>query len=83
MSLTDALILANFTRPESIGVNPPSILWLVPLATAIVVVYKATKVPKVEVVSFIKDSAVLLGSIMVFMFIAAMILFSLSKFVTE
>ena len=58
-------------------------LWLLPLAAAIVVVYKATKVPKVRAGSFIKDSAVLFGSILVFMLVAAVALWTLSRFVTE
>ena len=78
-----AQIMANFTTPEKIGVTPRSLLWLLPLSASIVVVYKATKVPKIKPVSFIKDSVVLLGSILVFMFVAAMVLLVLSRFVTE
>lgn len=83
MSPATAYMIANFTTPERIGVTPQSLLWLLPLSAAIVVVYKATKVPKVRARSFIKDSAVLLGSILVFMSIAAMTLLVLSRFVTE
>ncbi len=83
MSSAVAYMIATFTTPEKIGVTPQSLLWLLPLSAAIVVVYKATKVPKVRAVSFVKDSVVLLGSILVFMFIAAMTLLVLSRFVTE
>ena len=83
MSLATAYMIANFTTPEKIGVTPQSLLWLLPLSAAIVIVYKATKVPKIRVRSFIRDSAVLLGSILVFMFVAAMTLLVLSRFVTE
>jgi hypothetical protein len=83
MSSAVAYMIATFTTPEKIGVTPQSLLWLLPLSAAIVVVYKATKVPKVRALGFIKDSVVLLGSILVFMVIAAMTLLVLSRFVTE
>ena len=78
-----AQMRASFTTPEKIGVTPQSLLWLLPLSASIVVVYKATKVPRIRPVSFIKDSAVLLGSILVFMLVAAMVLLVLSRLVTE
>lgn len=83
MSSAAAYILANFVTPEKIGVTPQSLLWLLPLSAAIVVVYKATKVPRITFGSFIKDSVILLGSILVFMLIAALALLALSHFVTE
>ena len=83
MSPAVAYTIANFTTPEKIPMNPQSLLWLLPLSAAIVIVYKATKAPKVRMAGFMKDSAVLLGSILVFMFIAAMTLLVLSRFVTE
>ena len=78
-----AHILANFTTPEQIQVKPGSMLWLLPLAAAIVVVYKATKVREVRAGHFIKDSVVLLGSILIFMLGAALTLLALSYFVTQ
>ena len=82
MSEMTALIIANFTVPERIGVNPGSMLWLLPLALSIAVVYKATKVPKVTAVNFLKESVVLFGSIVVFMFVTAVVLLALAWLVT-
>jgi len=82
MSEMTALIIANFTVPERIGVNPGSMLWLLPLAMSIAVVYKATKVPKVTAANFLKESVVLFGSIVVFMFVTAVALLALAWLVT-
>lgn len=82
MSLTTTLILANFTMPERIGVTPMSMLWLLPLALSIAVVYKATKVRQVRTASFIKESVVLFASIVVFMFITAVVLLGFAWLVT-
>jgi hypothetical protein len=69
------IIMATFTAPENIGINPQSMLWLLPLTVAIAVVYKATKVPKIKAGNFIKESILLFGSIVVFMAITALILY--------
>ena len=66
--------MATFTAPEYIGTNPQSMLWLLPLTVAIAVVYKATKVPKISAVDFIKEALLLFGSILVFMTVTALIL---------
>ena len=58
-------------------------LWLLPLVIAIAVVYKATKVDRIKAVSFAKESAVLVGSILVFIGVAALILHGVAWFVTE
>ena len=67
--------MATFTSPENIGTNPQSMLWLLPLTVAIAVVYKATKVPKIKAVDFIKESTLLFGSIVFFMAITGVILY--------
>jgi hypothetical protein len=67
-------IMAQFRVPDDIGTNPQSLLLLLPLLAAIAVVYKATKVPKVTVGSFIKETVVLFASIFVFMVITALVL---------
>jgi hypothetical protein len=69
-----AIILAQFRIPEEVGTNPRSLLLLLPLLIAIAVVYKATKVPKVSAGNFVKESAVLFVSILVFMAITALVL---------
>lgn len=78
-----ALLVANFTVPENIGVTPQSMLWLLPLVAAIAVVYKATKVPKITAGHFIKETAVLFGSIVVFMVVTALILCASAWLITE
>lgn len=81
-TITD-LLLANFTVPETIGVNPLSMLWLLPLVASIAIVYKATKVPKITVLNFLKETVLLFGSIVIFMIITALVLCASAWFITE
>lgn len=83
MELMTNFVIATFTTPENVGVNPHSMLWLLPLAGAIAVVYKATKVPKIKAVSFLKESLLLFGSIVVFMLVTALVLFALTWLITQ
>jgi len=80
---TTIWIMASFTAPEQIGTTPQSLLWLLPLAAAIAVVYKATKVPQIRAGSFLKESLALFCSIVVFMAITAVILHVLTWFATR
>ncbi len=82
MYLSGAIILASFTAPERVGVNPQSVLWLFPLVASIAVVYKATKVPEVKALDFLKECVFLFGSIVVFMVITAIALLALTWVVT-
>jgi hypothetical protein len=82
MSCIAAMILANFTVPETISVTDLSMFWLLPLVMAIAVVYKATKVREVRAINFIKESVVLFGSIVVFMFITAVVLLGIAWLAT-
>jgi len=66
-----------------IDTTPASMLWLIPLVVAIAVVYKATKVHKIKLQAFTKETALLIGSIFVFIAVAAAILHSVAWFVTE
>ena len=75
--------MATFTAPEQIGTNPQSMLWLLPLAAAIAIVYKATKLPKITLGDFLKESGSLFGSIVVFIIITALALYALTWLVTE
>jgi hypothetical protein len=77
------VVLGSFTIPMRIGTDPASMLWLVPLVAAIAVVYKATKVHAIRPWPFIKETAVLFGSIMVFIVVAALVLYGLTWIVTE
>lgn len=76
-------VMVTFTAPEEIGTAPQSILWLLPLTAAIAVVYKATKLQKITAGNFIKETAVLLGSIIVFITITALALYALARLITE
>ncbi|HUT31559.1 MAG TPA: hypothetical protein VMX13_17345 [Sedimentisphaerales bacterium] len=83
MSTISAVIVAALTDPEQIGTTPIMMLWVLPLAAAIAVVYKATKVPKVTARSFIKETAALFGSIVAFMFVSMVVLFLLAWLITQ
>jgi len=76
-------VLASFTKPEQIGTTPQSVLWMLPLTAAIAVVYKATKVHRVVAKPFFKETALLFGSIVAFMAVAALILSAVAWFVNE
>jgi len=78
-----AFVVASFTAPEKIGANPQSMLLLLPLVAAIAIVYKATKVPKIRAGNFLKEVAILFGSIVVFMVIIAVALCALAWLITE
>jgi hypothetical protein len=58
-------------------------LWLLPLVASIAVVYKATKLPEIKATNFIKESVVLFGSIVIFMFVIAFILYAIAWAVLE
>lgn len=83
MTAMAAFVIANFTVPERITVDPQSMLWLLPLVAAIAIVYKATKVPKITAVNFLKEVIILFGSIVVFMAVTAMVLGVLGWLITE
>ncbi len=83
MSVEAIFVMATFTAPEEIGVNPQSMLWLLPLAAAIAVVYKATKLPTIKARNFIKEAVILFGSIIVFIIITALALYTLARLITE
>jgi hypothetical protein len=57
-------------------------LWLLPLVAARAVVYKATELPAITARHFIKESAVLFGSIVAFIIITALVLHALAWVVT-
>jgi len=78
-----AFVLATFTVPEKISVDPRSMLWLLPLVASIAIVYKATKLPKIRAADFLKEVVVLFGSIVVFMIVTALTLYVLAWLVTE
>jgi hypothetical protein len=75
--------LASFTAPENVGTTPQSMLWLLPLAAAIAVIYKATKVQTIIAEKFAKEAVVLFGSIIVFITVTALALHALAWLITE
>ena len=77
------LILASFTQPVNIGVNTHSMLWILPLIATISIVYKTTKIQNIKFASFTKDVVILFGSIVVFMAITALVLYTLAWILTE
>jgi len=83
MPLIAACIMASFTAPENIGTTAQSMLWLLPLAAAIAVVYKATKVQTITADKFAKEALVLFGSIIVFIIVTALALHALAWLITE
>lgn len=78
MSVIDILVIATFTSPEQIQLNPQAMLWLLPLTAAVAVVYKAIKLPKITARVFLKEAAILFGSIIVFIAITALALYALA-----
>ena len=83
MSVITTFAIATFTAPERITANLQSMLWLLPLTVAIVVVYKATKLPTITAGNFIKETAALFGSIVVFIIITALALYALAWLIVE
>ena len=83
MSVITTFAIATFTAPERIMANPQSMLWLLPLTAAIVIVYKATKLPTITAGNFIKETAALFGSIVVFIIITALALYALAWLIVE
>lgn len=67
MQLLSACIIASFSHPVPIGTTPASLLWLLPLSLAVAVIYKVTKLSKIEPAGFIKEVVVLFATIVVFM----------------
>ena len=70
-------MIATFTSPETIQPNPQSMLWLLPLAAAIAIVYKATKLQTITLRFFLKEVVLLFGSIVGFIIMAALGLYVL------
>lgn len=76
-------VMATFTAPEDIGANPQSMLWLLPLAAAITIVYEATKLPTITAGNFIKKVAASLAFGLVLLIIIASALCALAWLITE
>ncbi|MCE5339631.1 MAG: hypothetical protein LLF92_00700 [Planctomycetaceae bacterium] len=75
-------VLASFTSPIHIGTTPYSFLLALPLIAIIAIVYKATKMEKIELVPFVRESFLLFGSILIFMVLTAVGIFVFMKLTT-
>jgi len=75
--------MASFTAPEHIGTTPHPMLWLIPLAAAIAIVYKATKLPTIKARTFLKEVVVLSSTIIIVMAVIALALCILGWLITE
>ena len=79
MAATINLIIASFTTPLQLGPNPQLMLWVLPLAAAIAVVYKTNKLPTINTATLFKESAALFASIVVFMALVALGLYAIAR----
>ena len=71
MNIVFQSALAGFMSPVHIGTTPYAFLLALPLIAVIAIVYKATKIEKIELVPFVRESFLLFGSIVVFMVLTA------------
>ena len=81
--IAETCLLASFTTPIQIDTTAIGILWLIPLVATIAVVYKATKVYVIRWSAFLRECAVLFGSILVFIIGAAIIIQVVAWLATE
>ena len=75
-------ILLNFFTPEQIGTTAAQLLWLLPLATAGVVVYKAIKLPQITTAIFLKEVIGLLGFLFCLLLIITTAIFGVMALMT-
>lgn len=83
MSAEVIFVTATFTAPETIGTQPQSLLWLLPLAASIAAVYKATKLTTITPKVFFREAVVLFGSVIVFVVITALVLLTVAHLFTQ
>ncbi len=76
-------LLASFTAPEDIKVNPQSMLWMLPLAAAVAIVYKTTKMSRITARLFIRETVMLFASIAVFIVVTAAVLWFVTYLAIE
>jgi hypothetical protein len=83
MSPEAVFVIATFTAPENIQPTPYLMLWLLPLAVAITIVYKVTKLPTITAGNFIKKVAASFGAGIVLLIVIALALYGLAWLITE
>lgn len=74
-------VLAGFMAPVNLGTTVGTLFLALPLIAVIAIVYKATKLEEIKLVSFLWESVLLFGSILIFMIIAAAAIFVVMKLV--
>jgi hypothetical protein len=77
-----SLLIATFTSPEQMPTSPQASLWILPLMVAIVVVYKTTKLPEITLRKFLKETAGLFLSILVFIVLTALVLHAIAYLIS-
>jgi len=65
--------------PVDIGTTAKALILALPLIVVIAVIYKAIKVDKIKFVSFLWETFLLFGSILVFMIVTAIVIFIIIK----
>ncbi|MHC4126435.1 MAG: hypothetical protein ACYSRR_08300 [Planctomycetota bacterium] len=83
MLLKVVSVIATFTSPENIGATPQSLFWMLPLIAALALIYKTTNLKEITAGKFIRETAVLAGSIIIFIAVVAAVLYSLSWLLVE
>lgn len=75
-------IVAAFTVPEYIGVEPKTMLWMFPLLASIAIVYKATKLRVMFLGKFFKEAAILFCTLSLFMILLGFALHIVVRIIT-
>ena len=75
-------VIAAFTNPMNISANPQSLLWILPLAVAGVVVYKALTIRKIVPALFFKEVFALLAFLIGLLIVITLILFAITWLAT-
>lgn len=75
-------IVAAFTVPEYIGVEPKTMLWMFPLLASIALVYKATKLRVIFLGKFFKEAAILFCTLSLFMILLGIALHIVVRILT-
>lgn len=76
-------LIASFTAPMDISTTPSQLLWLIPLAIAGIVVYKAMKVRTIKPLSFIKESSLLFAFLVGLLIIVVAVIAAVDIFIVE
>ncbi len=74
--------MATFTTPETISNHARSFLWLLPLTAAVASVYKALKLREISAEKFVKETVILIGTIILFMVVVAIVLYVIAHLLT-